>query len=260
MKKKLSVLLVINMIPLFVFGQSISKQINDIKRSSKYICAEATLETETEAYKLAEELLADEVSKFSSGQKSLKGAQNVIVKDVAGKAEKLQMNRGTMTRVFLYVKKSDIIAADNTRVLIQPQITAETKKTTVRSEKKSEKTFVSQIESVNGTNANNTDIHPLNLPIKWQQEVIDDLLSCLTNVEAMKLMNRLQAEHKLKKYGAANSCQNPEHSFWLIFDEQGKIITILGEGQSVRTNFRTQTKEELSKYSGMGAIWFTLSK
>lgn len=66
--RNLIILLTLILFPLTVGGQSISKQINDIKRSSKYLSAEATLETESKAYELANELLAKQISEFIRGK------------------------------------------------------------------------------------------------------------------------------------------------------------------------------------------------
>ena len=269
MKKKLFILLAVSLVSLYALGQSISKQINDIKRNSQYICAEATMQTEAEAYELADELLAKQISEFVSDHKSLKKATNVIVKDVAGKAEKIQMNRGAMTRVFLYVKKSDIIAADNTRVLVQAADSTESAVLSDVGETNNridliDESFVSQVEEVEVSDScSNVEVgyvDDLGLPFKWQEDLIKELLDCSNKTDAIELMKRLRAERKLKRYGAANTCPNPERSFWLIIDDKENVVTILGEGNSERTNFRSLTKDSLDKYSGMGAIWFTMSK
>lgn len=253
--------------------QSISKQINDIKRSSHYITAEATMETETNAYELAQEILGKQIAEYASEQKSLKKSPNVIVKDVAGKAEKMQMNRGTMVRVFLYVKKSDIIAADNTRVLVQ-NAQASSQKSDTNSQQVSEEQraqtstdFVSFAETIEGDSYENTDSSRLqNTDILndvqggWQENTINEILLCKTVVEAKSLMDRLHTEMKIKRYGAPSNCKSPEKCYWLIFDEQENIITVLGTGNSERTNFRTKGADTLANYSGKGAIWFTLAR
>lgn len=275
MKKLFTILLLFLFTSIAALAQSVSKQINDVKRSSHYISAEATMETEAQAYELAEELLSKQISEFASSQKTLKKAPNVIVKDVAGKAEKLQMSRGTMVRVFLYVKKDDIIAADNTRVLIQPQtqpeetIKTETDKKSAKKEKEKQKKsgevdepFVSTVEPVSqpyDTTTSEGD-KSLLLPISWQQAVIDDLLACPTITEVRGLIARLHAEKKIKRFGSADNCPNSSNSFWVIFNAENQVVTVLGNGQAERTNFRTLTKDTLSNYKGKGAIWFTLSK
>ena len=53
-------------------AQSLSKQINDVKRSDDYITAEATMDTPESAYALAQELLAKQIEEYVAGQKELK--------------------------------------------------------------------------------------------------------------------------------------------------------------------------------------------
>ena len=235
--KRFLLFVISTIISLSALGQSISKQINDIKRSSHYITAEATMETEAKAYELAQELLGKQIAEYASEQKSLKKAPNVIVKDVAGKAEKMQMNRGSMVRVFLYVKKNDIIAADNTRILVQ---------------------------NVQNENADSSTEHDADIindgQSEWKQNTINEILRCNSVGEAKSLMDRLRTEMKIKRYGVPNNCKNPEKCYWLIFDEQENIITVLGTGSSERTNFRTKEMDTLMNYSGKGAIWFTLAQ
>ena len=261
-----------------VWGQSISKQINDIKRSKEYLTAEATMDTQVKAYEIAEELLAKQIGEYISEKKTLKNAPNVIVKDVAGKAEKLQMSRGTMTRVFLFVKKSDVIAADNTRVLVQPQNTqldnkkeslqedCETVENSVPQKSiemeqtvKKEDAPISTVEPLENDRPTLSGNESLRLKTAWKQTAIDELLASSSITDARAKMNRLRAELKLKRYGSPDNCKEPEKCFWIIFNENEEIITILGPGNSERTNFRSLTIDSLKNYSGLGAMWFTFA-
>ncbi len=277
MKKHLLTLALLLAVSAAALAQSVSKQINDIKRNGDFISAEATMDTEAQAYQVAEELLSKQLEEYVGEQKALKKAPNVIVKDVAGKAEKLQMSRGTMTRVFLFVKKSDVIAADNTRVFVQPKNTpaketvakkkAEESKSAPQPAVAPQPTATPQPTAVPQpaaspqpapvTEATEGD-QSLRLQKTWQQTVIDDLLACANVTEARAKMNRMRAELKLKRYGSPDTCKNPVKSFWLIFDGE-EIITILGPGTADRTNFRSLTIDNLKNYSGKDAIWFTMS-
>ena len=271
--KRFLLFVISTIISLSALGQSISKQINDIKRSSHYITAEATMETEAKAYELAQELLGKQIAEYASEQKSLKKAPNVIVKDVAGKAEKMQMNRGSMVRVFLYVKKNDIIAADNTRILVQ-NVQTESQKSGINSQQAPEEQepqattdFVSLAEPIKSEadeNADSSTEHDADIindgQSEWKQNTINEILRCNSVGEAKSLMDRLRTEMKIKRYGVPNNCKNPEKCYWLIFDEQENIITVLGTGSSERTNFRTKEMDTLMNCSGKGAIWFTLAQ
>lgn len=316
--KKIVLLFTLILVSSIAMGQSVSKQINNVKRSSDYLSAEATMETESTAYEVAEELLAKQVAEYARENNKLMDAPNVIVKDVAGKAEKIKMNRGTMVRVFLYVKKSDVLAANNTRVIVQK----EAEKTTVGEQSKeenqlqqdaeeqltnivrsdnpgaeaeiheavedtrdfsaeatenteekesviikteeidnttySENTETEQRQSVEEETAQETEVAGASIP-EWKQNVINSLLRSKTASEAQRLLNRYSVEKRVKRYGNPQDCRNPGESYWLIFDNQGKIITVLGEGNTDRVNYKTLMSDELKNYTGMGAIWFTMS-
>ena len=57
----------------------VKKEINKIKKSSQYIYAESTAPTEEDARAYAEERLFDEVNKWVSTQKKMKGSANLVV-------------------------------------------------------------------------------------------------------------------------------------------------------------------------------------
>ena len=293
--KKLTVCLTLFILSVMnLMAQSISKQINDIKRSDLYIHAEATAENESKAYELAEELLAKQIEEYVNEQKQLQKAPNVIVKDVAGKAEKLQMARGEMMRMFLYVKKSDIIPADNSRVYVQPknqeqpvvtlpatnvgQGTQEESKPSAVSSNAGSNTTLND-EEVEGLglmglsllmslfdgsldlddNIWDTDYTASNSLKPFQQKAIEELLQCRTVGKARAKMDRLRAERKLKRYGAPSEVKHAERCYWLVFDEKGNVLTILGQGGKDRQNYRTGESDELVNYKGQRAIWFTLA-
>lgn len=211
-------------------AQSISKQINDVKRSDAYLSAEATLETKEKALALAHELLAQQIEEYAATQQQLKQAPNVIVKDVASKAQLLQMKRGEMVRVFLYVKKTDIIAANNTQVLVQP------------SNPPQQHQF--------------TPPTPLN---SWQQQAINDLQACPNVNLLQEKLGQLRSQRKVKRFGAPDTCRRPDEAYWAILDAEGNLVTILAPAsQGQRTNLRTGQNDTLANYQGMGAIWFTM--
>ena len=92
----------------------VKKQINRIKKSSQYIYAESTAQTEEEAKSYAEEILCDEVNKWVATQRKLKGSANLVVNNREELWTTLSMPRGTnMFRYFIYVRKSDIIPTEN---------------------------------------------------------------------------------------------------------------------------------------------------
>lgn len=271
--KKLIVLSTLLLMSITTMGQSISKQINDIKRSSKYLSAEATFETESKAYELANELLSRQISEYIQEKGSLQKANTVVIKNVAGKAEKLQMKRGTMSRVFLYVKKNDIIAAENVRIVGNSTLANEPQKVSnteissknIETEIEMLDTIVSNLEiiesadSILAVDEEDKVFIPLSYPT-WQQEIIYNILGCTSLSETLFIIDRYRAQQKIIRHGAGANCKNPEKCYWVIFDDNEHIITILGPGTDERDNFVTSEKDSLKNYSENGALWFTISK
>ena len=93
--------------------ESDSKKINKIKRNTQYLYAEATMKDADEAYETAVELLNGYIDEYVQSKKKFNSSDNIIIKDMGKNSDKIQMQRGELTRVFVYVKKSDIIPAEN---------------------------------------------------------------------------------------------------------------------------------------------------
>ena len=268
--------------------QSDSKKINSIKRNPSYLYAEATMETEEEAFNTAKEALMTYIQEYIDSKKSLSNANSVIVKDIANRCERMQMMRGDMYRVLVYVKKNDIIPAANSETIDRPN-SAVVKDTIVAV--KADTTALKQADTmavnavavddglptvneinnkpnVFGNNSEEKEAVEQNmvetaakLEIAWQQQVIDELLEASSLTEAKAMLNRFKAEFKVKRYGSYNECKNIGESFWLIVENGGgSVKAILGPGADERTNFKTMIKDRLGNYSGYDAIWFTLAK
>ena len=289
--------------------ESVSKQINQIKRNPLYIYSEATMATEEEAREVACEMLLKQVKEYAESKKYLVKADNILIKDIKTKSESLMMRRGTMYRVFLYVSKIDIEPVNNVTninsstgttistnnvvtkvtnakpIVEQKQKEPETvkKKENVVSKKKKEDyvsktkkvepavksepaTVKSEPATVNEKTQSSpikevatTDIHSDNLP-KWQQQAIESLLTCANVSEIINKLNRLKAEYKISGYGTADKCRSVANSYWIIFDTDGRLITILGMGETERLDYSSEQTSSLEKYRGMNALWFNFAK
>ena len=242
MKKRLLAIIMVLICVVVGFAQeSDSKRINKIKRDSKYLYAEETKPTEEEARKAAEATLHIYIEEYVASQKKLKKAENIVIKDLQSKVERIEMKRGTMVRAFVYVKKSDIIPADNVIVTEGPG----------DPEKKAEP--ASTVEPIPAA-----DLGESGLP-QWQQEVIKELLEKNSLTEVRAHLNRLKAEYKVKRQGAAGTAKNPEKLYWVIQSSDGSLI-VLGPGSEQRTNYRTMQFDQLSAYRNNDAIWFEMAK
>lgn len=274
--------------------QSISKQINQIKRNPLYLYSEATMTTEDEAHKVACEMLLQQVKEYIASRKTLTGTDNILIKDIKTKSESLMMRRGAMYRVFVYVSKIDIEAVDNvTTINISTGTTTSTNKVVskvtevessveskqkeykkaekdenvvpnrkVVSETKKEPTVVVEDEKTQATHL--TEVISANMQSthlsKWQQQAIEILLGCDDLFSIQSKLSRLKSEYKISRYGTPDKCRSVEKSYWIIFDDDGKLITILGEGKNERVDYSSMQTSSLEKYKGMNALWFNFAK
>lgn len=222
--------------------ESDSKRINKIKRDNKYLYAEDTKPTEQEARQGAEETLQTYIDEYVATEKKLKKAEHIVIKDLQSKIDRIEMKRGTMVRAFVYVKKSDIIPAENVVVTDGP------------GDPDRQAEPVSTIEPLPAPSLEATG-----LP-QWQQELIKELLQKQTLTEARAHLNRLKAEYKVKRLGAPAAAKNTAQLFWVVALPNGGGLTVLGPGNEERINYRTMTTDQLSAYSGNDALWFEMAK
>lgn len=98
--------------------------ITKVKRSpGTYVYAEATCRTEEEAKSIAEDVFLQNINEYVASQKKLRGANNIVVNNQKGLQQTVTMPRGSnMHRVFMYVKKNDIIPADNSVILSKEEV------------------------------------------------------------------------------------------------------------------------------------------
>ena len=230
--------------------ESDSKKINKIKRDNQYLYAEATMKDAQEAHNTAIELLNGYIDEYVQTKKKFKSSDNIIIKDIEKNSQKIQMKRGEMVRVFVYVKKSDIIPAENSTM----------RQNAGKQEDTTDKKLQTEVTPITSDGQDIVGDPSLRLSIPWQQDMIDNILSCGTLIEAKALMNRQKAEYKIKRIGNQSNCRNAAECFWVIADDNGALVTVLGPGTETRTNFKTLQPDALENYKGTTAMWFTMAK
>jgi len=99
----------------------------------------------------------------------------------------------------------------------------------------------------------------VDMPV-WQSQAIKNLLGCSDMASAKAMLIRMKAEYKIKKYGTPDNCPNPDKAYWIIFGDDGAVMTVLGPGITDRVSFRNMELSALDDYKGMQAMWFNLAK
>lgn len=228
--------------------ESALKQINQIKRDTTYLYAEATMESAQEALEEAGKLLMQQVQEYVETQRKLNKANSVLAQNVSANCESLSMMRGTMHHMLVYVKKSDLEGVSNA--------------TAINEADKTDKEVVKQSLPPIPTTAPAAEPEPASAPIlhKWQTRVIRDLMAC-DDTEAVKTkLIRLKSRRKISNYGNPSDCPSIDGIFWIVLDNKGGVCTILSPGTFQRISYRDMTTVTLQQFKGQSAFWFNFQK
>lgn len=259
-----------------------TKQINAIKRDSAFVYAEATEATVAQAFDAAKVQLMLQIKEYIQSQLELQEADMVLVKDEAAKCERIEMLRGDKYRVFVYVKKSNILPAQTITCLPKStwQAMEGAAKGNVYDEQAEDKFEAAETDSDEATLELQTDNSPLdsqsttgesataaasrqtNTVLKeWQQTLINTLQGNTDMEACLIFLEKMRIQHKVKRLGNRSELpRNPEQAFYAIFSADNTLKCILGkEENGCRMNYFTKQYETLANYSSDNYIWFTLS-
>lgn len=236
------------------WGQG-TKKINSIKRSNQYLYAEATMPTANEALEVANDLLLIQVKEYTDGKKGFED-KDILIRNISSSRDSVQLRRGDMVKVFLYVKKSDIQTAENVTLLAAAPAAEQPE---VPEPGNVEKVSLAVAQESAPVTAPVPEDASLKLPVAWQQSAIEQLLASGSLPAAKALLSRMKAEYKIKKTGPLATCKNPAESYMLI-GKNGQVETVLGPGSSTRTDFRTLTLVSSTLPAGTEIVWFTFAK
>ena len=237
--------------PVVVSAQGV-KSANSIKRNSSYLYAEATMETAAEAYEVASELLYVQAKEYASGKKAF-ADKDILLRNIRSQQDSIQMRRGEMYKVFLYIRKSDVIDVENVTLVSEDKEILTTAALTQPEEKRETVPSAGSREEPGQADAS------LKLSSLWQQALVDELLNESSFASAKAKLARYRAEFKVKNTGPISTCRNLPEAFLLV-GKEGRVLTVLGPGETQRTDFRSLTETTLDKYSGTDIVWFNLAK
>lgn len=214
----------------------LKSKVNEIKKSPDYIYAETTRETAEEAKSAAEEQLYNNINIWVAQEKKLRGAKQVIVAEAKADYEEYQLQRGNLVRAFLYVKKSDIIACDNVRVLdVNP----------LKEDEAKEDEAQQPADPQHATPA--VEISPL----------VKELAGIATIQAFGARLKELKAQGKVGVYGKYKELPDPDNCLLVVYNRQGTVEAVLTAGAQ-RYNATTALPDAIANYPGCAAIGFTL--
>ena len=222
------------MISAVAFAQNseeAKKTINSIKKNSQYIYAEATAATQQDAKDLAEEILYEEINSYVASKKKMRINPKIVINNRKELVSSLALPRGNMFRSFIYVKKSDVLAVENSEMIGN--------------------------KTSNGETAAATTTPVVSTVTPVYADEVKQVMACSTFDEVKNLMTKLKSEGKIRHFGGYASLEDPDPYYLAIYNRQYQIVAVLTPGTN-RTNTKTGEEDKVTNYKGCGAVGFVL--
>lgn len=217
-------------LPVHLMGDDLDKakkEINRIKKNSQYIYSEVTAPDAQEAKDMAEDILYSEINEWVSKQKKLRNSPNIVINNRKELWTSMELPRGNMFRAFLYVKKSDIIPAENTEVIENSSKVEEIK---------SEVNFSMQLP-----------------------DVVLEIVKCTRYSDMASMITNMKQQGRIAHYGRYSSLDKPEDYYLAIYNREGEVVAVLSPG-TTRMNVQSRQADSEQNYKGCGAIGFKVNQ
>ena len=246
MKRTLLVLSFVILHLSFSAAQDASKDINKIKRDTRYIYAEATMKDLCEAFNCARAILEMKVGDWVRNQHLDEDIEVCIVKAKEHFAQ-LETRRGDFYRAFVYVRKNDIMpVADRSEVTIFEMAP-------VKQYNQPVAVAAPAIIIEEEVPAKVDKAHVLELtPEEKQMKQIRSFYDVEPYIKGLK------SKGKLKEYGKYVTMPIDANCHLFVYDKQGKISALLRKSGTTQYNLNTLKEDNIKNYKNCGAIWFQL--
>lgn len=248
--KLVSLLLLALGCSLALMGQDtdVRKNINKIKKSSQYLSAEATLDTEEVALKTANELLVAEINDWVKRKRNSEEVKQVVLQDISSCSERLNMKRGAKVRVFVYVKKSDIVLIKGAGQIVLSE-----------DEKGNDLQPLSEVAGDMKVEKQEKESQDMSVvePLDMRTTALSMVTEAKTMGDMKGIFARLKEENRIEygKYPAENL---PSSYYLLFYTRTGNIQDVVEMSYGNCRSVRTEQSVQLSQFSGCGAYWFIL--
>lgn len=251
----------------------IKAQINKIKRSKSYLSAEATMKTEEEAKAVALELLVGEINDWVESKGKKDEVQQIVLQDINSNTQQMDMKRGSQSRVFVYVKKKDIVLIYGEGQLVlndeelQPlsaiasQGSNAAQETPAATEEPATQPPVAEEQPAAEEAAPAPDEQPAAEPAAPQEELspLQRIQQAQTMTAMKSVFAKLKGEGRIT-YGAYKGGELKENCYLLFYDRAGNIKAVVKKSGDTMTDTQNGAAVTLTSFSGMGAYWFVLNQ
>lgn len=229
------------MFVMLAYAQSGQKEINDIKKSKRYVYAmAASMKSGEEAIASAKDLLLLEVEQWLKDEK-MEDVAGYIVK-VKNNTSQIETQRGKLYRAFVYVAKKDVlpyykdeeiemVKTDTLQTIPQPSpIVAEPK--------------VEQPETPKVT-----------LTVAEEEMLQINQFADINTYVAEK-----KADGTIVDYGKYATMPNDANIYIFVYNKQGEVCAKIKKVGDESLNMSTLQNDEVASYKGCGAIWIKMKE
>lgn len=224
-------------------AQSVTENINTIKRDNTYIYAEATTKSVEEALMAAKSILEVKVGDWLRTQYPTDGIEVCIAK-AKEHCFDVQTRRGDYYRAFVYVKKSDILPVSDKSEVVVFQV-----------QPNSEKPLGTPEEIISEEAPAESTTPAVTLTKDEEQMVtITSFYDVEPYIKSLRNKNRLDAYGKYATLPSDSAC----HLF--VYNKEGQIKAIIRKTQDKQLNLNTLKEDNIKNYKNCGAIWFRLKE
>lgn len=250
------------------------KRINDIKLSGSYFYAESTDQSEAAAKNAANTFLANFINQYIADNSLTH--DRVMPESIPG-IKYLTMKRNSGIRVFAYVEKDVILQGETpapqpdedeeeesvevvTAVedVAADSILADIPDTFLVEEQTSATPPASSSQSTSAAPADDEN----NPEFRARYNTLLSLVEIGSLSNALKALQRLDAEYIVKRYGPYNKCPNKMWAFWMIYDATGTTLEAFlspgaeGERINMLTGSETDSLDNYTSGKDKLALFF----
>lgn len=242
-------------------AQSVSsamEQINKVKGDTSYISAETTMQTWDEAYSGAKAILEANIQDWARANK-IDSKDGVLMVKSNKNILEIKTNRGKYVRVFLYVRKSDIIPVDKKQeVMVIKSGDGATYKPLKESEAKKHDEREMRKNNVKSHVTVLSDGNKRASQVELNDE--EKAFAAVKRFDSVKpIVDKLRQEGKLIDYGKYKDMPSEGLCYLFVYDKSGTVEAVL-KRDSTMLNLSTRQADDIDNYKGCGAIWLRMKE
>lgn len=241
MKRSLFFIIFVAVTASTIFAQNDLNDINQIKRDKEYLYGEATLDKREAAIDLAYELLKMEIKNWAAHNNP--EISNLIVSNISEYVDTIVLQRHNMIRAFAYVKISNLISVEGKTMTIEVN---------------QKETEVLQPPSQTATTS--PQLPPETSNTTSKSDVLVRLLEVESFYDLENVIQPMKSEGKITDFGKYTTMKDPANCYLIIYDQNAKVVAVLGKGIKERENLKTGKADSEINYHGCGAIWVKIKE